>query len=161
MSVILMRNKAVEVEPLSDGTQAVYWRLADDLLDLCIKLVVKPPDLDIISAEANVIRSPHNEGVSASELIKKIVGVRVGPGLRKIVRGLMGGADANIELTEGILECCNAVILNLTRPNLQSGIEVKSVPEEELIETFRTAIKSNPSLKSNCIAFANDSPIMQ
>ena len=54
MSFAFMRNKLVEVEPLPDGLLAVYWHLADDLQDLEIELRVRPPDLEIIAADAGV-----------------------------------------------------------------------------------------------------------
>ena len=56
MTIRFLRNKVVEVEPLSDGSLAVSWRLTDDLLKAEINLKVQPPDLEIVEAEAKLER---------------------------------------------------------------------------------------------------------
>ncbi|MDY6933493.1 MAG: DUF2889 domain-containing protein [Spirochaetota bacterium] len=161
MTVSFIRNKIVEVEPLPEGALSISWRLTDDLHDFNIQLTVQQPDLEITSAKADVRRSPHQDGVSALELIQNVIGVRIGPGLRKIVIGLMGGKKGNVDLTEGVLECCNAVILNYTLPGIRLGDSMKDATEEERIAGARAMLKSNPRLKQSCIAFADDSPIMK
>jgi hypothetical protein len=155
MSVAFMRNKLVEVEPLPDGVLAVFWRLADDLLDLEIELSVRPPDLEIIAADARVKRSPFRDGISAQELIQRAVGVRVGPGLRKIVRGLVGGGAGSPELTEGVLECANAVILHFTRPTIGARGSI-DIPEEDWPKAVPVALEANPRLRNSCIAFIEE-----
>ena len=72
MRLRFLRNKVVEVEPLSDGSLAVSWRLTDDLLKAEINLKVQPPDLEILDAKANLERLVPEEWLSASELIKKV-----------------------------------------------------------------------------------------
>ena len=98
------------------------------------------------------------DGLSAQELIQRAVGVRVGPGLRKIVRGLVGGSAGSPELTEGVLECANAVILHFTRPGIQAG---EMLDGETLIAATRAMLTTNPRLIRSCVAFQDDSPIMQ
>ena len=56
MTIRFLRNKVVEVEPFSDGSLAVSWRLTDDLLKAEINLKVQPPDLEIVEAEAKLER---------------------------------------------------------------------------------------------------------
>ena len=103
MTIRFLRNKVVEVEPLSDGSLAVAWRLTDDLLRAEVDLRVQPPDLEILEAEARLERLPLKEWASAPELIKKVEGVRVGPGLRKIVAGLLGGPQGCSLLVHAVL----------------------------------------------------------
>jgi hypothetical protein len=158
MRLRFLRNKLVEVEPLSDGSLAVLWRLTDDLLKAEINLKVLPPDLEILEAEAKLERHVQKEWSSAPELIKKVVGVRVGPGLRKIVRGLLGGPKGCPVLVDGVLESANAVILHFTRPGLQM---VDRLEDEEKLAITREMLKNNPRLVGSCIAFQDDSPIMQ
>ncbi|NPU84316.1 MAG: DUF2889 domain-containing protein [Syntrophaceae bacterium] len=161
MTVAFMRNKMVEVEPLPTGNLAVYWRLSDDLIDVDMTLTFQLPDLEIVDAAAHVRRSPHREGVKAGEVIRKMIGVRVGGGLRKIVRGLMGGDGGNIDLTEGVLECCNAVILNFTLPGIQEFEKYTYTTEEERLAPVRAMLQANPRLYRSCVAFAEDSPIVR
>jgi hypothetical protein len=158
MTIRFLRNKVVEVEPLSDGDLAVSWRLTDDLLKAEVGLRVRPPDLEIIEAEAKLERLPLKAWSSAPELIKKIEGVRVGPGLRKIVSGLLGGPDGCSVLVHAVLEASNAVILHFTRPGLQAGEKLEG---ETMIAATRAMLKANPRLIRSCIAFQDDSPIMQ
>ncbi|MGD9194308.1 MAG: hypothetical protein PVH58_20470, partial [Desulfobacterales bacterium] len=56
MTIRFLRNKVVEVEPQSDGSLVVSWRLTDDLLKASVTLTVQPPDLEIIEAEAKMER---------------------------------------------------------------------------------------------------------
>ena len=160
MTVAFMRNKMVEVEPSAEDMVAVHWRLTDDLTDVEMKFVFQLPDLEITEAQANVKRSLYREGVDAPAAVSKVIGVRVGPGLRKIVRGLMGGSTGSIDLTEGVLDCCNAVILHFTLPGIQAGEQYRDITDEERINFMREMVKGNPRLPRSCIAFADDSPIM-
>ena len=160
MTVAFMRNKLVEAEPLGEDAVAVHWRLTDDLVDVEMSLTFALPDLEITAAAAEVRRSLFRDGTDAETALGKAVGVRIGPGLRKIVRGLVGGPGGNIDLTEGILECCNAVILHFTLPGIEAGEVYRDAPEEQRIAHMREMVKANPRLPRSCIAFADDSPIM-
>jgi len=158
MTIRFLRNKVVEVEPLSDGSLAVSWRLTDELLKAEVDLRVQPPDLEIVEAKVELTRFPLKEWASAPELIKKVEGVRVGPGLRKIVAGLLGGPQGCPLLVHAVLEASNAVILHFTRPGLQAA---EGIEDQALIAATREMLRANPRLVRSCIAFQDDSPIMQ
>ena len=158
MTVRFLRNKVVEVEPQSDGSLAVSWRLSDDLLKAEVNLKIQLPDLEIVEAEAKLARLVPRAWSSAGELIKKVEGVRIGPGLRKIVQGLLDGPEGCALLAHAVLESANAVILNFTRPVVQAGEKLEG---EEKLENLREMVKANPRLIRSCVAFQDDSPIMQ
>ena len=158
MTLSFMRNKIVEVEPQSDGSLSISWRLVDILTEMEMAVKVQPPDLEITEAKARILRSPHGECSSAPHTLQKIVGVRVGPGLRKIAGGLMGGAGGCAELMEGVLECANAAILHFTVPQIQANARGT---EEERKKRYQDMLRFNPRLVRSCIAFADDSPLMQ
>ena len=158
MTIRFLRNKIVEVDPLPDGSLAVSWRLTDDLLKAEVNLRVQPPDLEIVQAEAALDRLVPKAWSAAPELIKKIEGVRVGAGLRKIVQGLLGGPNGCSVLVPAVLESANAIILHFTRPVIQVG---ESLEGEEKLANLREMIKNNPRLVRSCVAFQDDSPIMQ
>ena len=42
MTIRFLRNKVVEVEPQTDGSLVVDWRLTDDLLKASLTLTVQP-----------------------------------------------------------------------------------------------------------------------
>ncbi len=158
MTIRFLRNKVVEVEPLADGTIRTSWRLTDDLLQADVNLKVQPPDLEIVQAEARLERLVPNAWRSAPELIKKIEGVRVGSGLRKIVQRLLGGKSGCPILAQAVLESSNAVILHFTRPVLQAGERLEGEDEQTF---FRHVVKNNPRRVRSCVAFQDDSPIME
>ena len=158
MTIRFLRNKVVEVCPLSDGSLAVSWRLTDDLLKAEVNLKLQPPDLEIVQAEAVLDRLVPKNWSTAPELIKKIEGVRVGAGLRKIVQGLLGGPNGCSVLVQAVLESANAIILHFTRPVIQVGERLEG---EEKLANLREMIKNNPRLVRSCVAFQDDSPIMQ
>jgi len=158
MILRFLRNKVVEVEPQPDGIIAVSWRLTDDLLTAEIDLKVQLPDLEIVKAEAKLGRLIPRAWSAAPGLIKKIEGVRVGAGLRKIVQGLLGGPQGCPVLAQAVLESANAIILNFTRPVVQAG---EQLGDGEKLNFLRDMVKDNPRLVRSCIAFQDDSPIMQ
>jgi hypothetical protein len=158
MTIRFLRNKVVEVEPQSDGSLAVSWRLTDDLLKAEVNITVQPPDLEITAAAADLDRLVPRAWSSAPELIKKIEGVRIGSGLRKIVKGLLDGPQGCPILAQAVLESANAVILHFTRSGLQAG---ERLAGEEELNFLREMIKNNPRLVRSCVAFQDDSPIMQ
>ena len=158
MTIRFLRNKVVEVEPLPDGSIAISWRLADDLLKAEINIKVQLPDLEIVEAEAALGRLVPGAWSSAPELVKKIEGVRIGAGLRKIVQGLLGGPLGCSILVQAVLECANAAILHFTRPGLQMG---ENLDDDEQLKFLRDMIKNNPRLVRSCVAFQDNSPIMK
>jgi hypothetical protein len=156
MTLKFLRNKVVEVEAKSNGALGVSWRLTDDLLKAEIELVVQAPDLEILEATATFSRFVPEDCRDAPALIEDIEGVNIGPGLRKIVHGLLGEGSI---LSHGVLECCNAVILHFTRPGIEFGESITD-PAEKLAMT-RSMVSSNPRLVKSCIAFQDGSPIME
>jgi len=158
MTIRFLRNKVVEVTSLPDGSLAVSWRLTDDLLKAEVNLTVQPPDLEIVQAEVGLDRLVPRGWSTAPQLIKKIEGVRVGAGLRKIVLGLLGGPSGCSILVDAVLESANAVILHFTRPILQVG---ECLAGDEKMANLREMIKNNPRLIRSCVSFQDASPIMQ
>lgn len=158
MTIRFLRNKVVEVKPQTDGSIAVSWRLTDDLLRAEINITVQPPDLEIVDATAELDRLAPNAWSNAGELIKKIEGVRVGAGLRKIVTGLLGGPQGCPLLVYAVLESANAVILHFTRPFLQVSEKLEG---DEMLASLKEMVKNNPRLVRSCVAFQDESPIMQ
>ena len=158
MTIRFLRSKVVEISPLPDGCLAVSWRLTDDLLKAEVNLTVQPPDLEIVQAEVLLDRLVPREWSTAAHLIKKIEGVRVGGGLRKIVQGLLGGPTGCSVLVHAVLESANAVILHFTRPVVQAG---ESLDGDKKLAYLREMVQNNPRLVQSCVAFQEDSPIMQ
>ena len=158
MTIRFLRNKVVEVTPLPDGSLAVSWRLTDDLLKAEVNLTIQPPDLEITQAEVELDRLVPRAWSTAPQLIKKIEGVRVGAGLRKIVLGLLGGPDGCSLLVDAVLESANAVILHFTRPVIQVGEYLEG--DEKMSHLRVINFLFHPNMRC-CVSFQDDSPIMQ
>ena len=157
MTIRFLRNKVVEVSPQSAGSIAVSWRQTDDLLKAEVNITVQLPDLEIVAATAELGRLVPRPWSEAGELIKKIEGVRVGAGLRKIVQGLLGGPQGCPVLVHAVLESANAVILHFTRPVLEVS---ENLEGDEMLASLKEMVKNNPRLVRSCVAFQDDSPIM-
>jgi hypothetical protein len=158
MTLAYIRNKVVAVEPMEEGNLLITWRLVDSLTEAEIRMKVRLPDLEITEARSRLERSPHPECAAALDSVQKVVGVRVGPGLRKIVHGLMRGSAGCAELIEGILECANAAILHFTVPQVEANAKGS---EEERRKRYQDMLRFNPRLARSCIAFADDSPLLE
>ncbi|MBW2367697.1 MAG: DUF2889 domain-containing protein [Deltaproteobacteria bacterium] len=159
MTLKFLRNKVIEVTPRPEGDFVVSWRLTDDLFKVEVQLIVAPPDLEITEADAVFERYVPASWRDAAEKIKKIEGVSIGSGLRKITAGLLGGEQGCPMLVDAVLECCNAVILYFTRPNIELGESITD-PDQKTA-ALREMIQSNPRLVRSCISFQDDSPIMK
>jgi len=158
MTVSFLRSKTVTVETIADGELKVIWRLIDDLTDAELTMVVKPPDLAITAAEARFQRFTHPGYDGAADALPKVVGVRIGPGLRKIVAGLLPSAPGADELVEAVLESCNAVILHFTLPHIRAG---EGLSPEELREANKRMLEMNPRMLGSCVAWQPGSPLLE
>ncbi|MBW1681327.1 MAG: DUF2889 domain-containing protein [Deltaproteobacteria bacterium] len=158
MILDFIRNKIVEVEPQPDGSVSVNWRLKDSLMDVNVKILIQTPELEIKEARAEMKRPFLQNCLPAQDRIEKIVGVRVGAGLRKIAAGLLGGDEGCDVLKAAVLESCNAAILHFTRYTLQAG---DGLSDEEKLAGARANLEANPRMAGSCVVYAEGSPVME
>ncbi|MFH0957623.1 MAG: hypothetical protein V1897_02870 [Pseudomonadota bacterium] len=159
MTLKYLRTKVVDVQPEANGNLKVSWRLIDDLSIAEVTLIIEPPELEIIKAEARWERNSAMPKGNEAQSISRIEGISIGPGLRKILAGLLTQGNSGSCLMDAVLECGNAVILHYTRPRIEQ-MESISDPDAKL-EATREWVKSNPRLVRSCISFQDDSPIMK
>lgn len=84
------RNRCTEVEQIDDQTIRSACHLQDTLIDAFVEIEVRLPDLEITGVKGEVRRSYQKECLNLSESLEKVVGVRVGPGVLEIIKGLIG-----------------------------------------------------------------------
>lgn len=151
------RNRSVNVEQLDEQTLRASCRLQDPLVEAYVEILVKLPDLEITGATGQISRSPESREMDASESLRKVVGVRVGPGLKKILKGVMGNSAIEKQLTFMVEECCGGVILTFTKEVLRQA------PKDKFAERdyFNLFVRSNPRLYNSCAAFAPGSPLVE
>jgi hypothetical protein len=151
------RNRCTSVEQVDGRTVRSSCRLQDTVMDALVEVTVKIPDLEITGIKGEVRRSEEKVHPAPFDLLQKAVGVRIGPGMVKIVKGLVGAQQDLDELVFMIEECCQAVILSFTKNEL-----AKAPGEEKEARAFyERLLTENPRLYNSCIAFAPDSPLVQ
>jgi hypothetical protein len=151
------RNRCTSIEQIDDQTLRSCCRLQDTLTDARVEIRVKLPDLEIIHAEGKFRRTYRRECQNASDALQKVVGVRIGSGMTKIIKGLLAEITDCRELAFMVEECCHAVILSFTKGTLNA---VPEAPEEKK-EFFSNMVKENIRLYNRCAAFAPGSSIVE
>ena len=150
------RNNATTVEQPDEQTMVSSCCLQDTLTDLRLVIHVKTPHLEITDIQGEISRSSEPEDPHIHETLRKVIGVRVGPGIKKIVTGLMGTSAIEKKLVFMIGECCNGIILSFTKQVLLSAPEDK----EKERDYFANMVKNSPRLYNSCAALSPESPLM-
>jgi hypothetical protein len=149
------RNRCTTVESIAEQTLLARCRLQDTTMDLSVEVTVILPDIEIADIKGEVFRSPYQRDFQALESLKTVVGVRVGPGLKKIISGLMGEAEGKSQLAFMVEECCNAVIISFTRQQMSDRVQ-----DGNYEEYFYNLARENPRMYNRCAAFAPGSPLV-
>jgi hypothetical protein len=115
------------------------------------------PDLEITAVKGKVRRTYRKECLDSTEFLQKVIGVRIGPGMLEIIKGLLGENTDCQELIFMVQECCHAVILSLTKDILLKAPE----DQEGKIKFFSEMVRSNIRLYNRCAAFAPGSRLVE
>ena len=159
-------NILTTVETLEPGLWRVVTRSEDNLFSAEVALQVGAPALDIRSAELTVKRDVMGLVPDLSEAAEELIGVRVGPGMTKIVRALVRGENGSDRVAELVLEAMEMLVNALTVPELRKAIQAAGEPtrfEHDGPKVFLNdvvigdealnAMADNPRLKDSCAAF--------
>lgn len=159
-------NSLTTVEESEKGCWKIVSQVNDDLFGAELTLEVKAPALDIRKANLDVRRDFLGLTPPLVDAILKLVGVRVGPGMTKIVRSLLGGPLGSNRVAEMVLEAMEMLINAITVPELRKANEIGGQPyrpdtdgpkiflNDRVIgaETAKL-MAGNPRLKDSCAAF--------
>jgi hypothetical protein len=150
------RNRCTIVETVDERTTRSTCRVQDTLREASVEVLVRTPDLEIVDIRGSVRQSAQAAAKDFSEDLHRVIGTRVGPGIKKIIRGLLGGLTLAETWTSLLEECCNGVIMVFTKEVLLQA------PQDRAGERdfFRTMVQANPRLYNSCAALAADSPLM-
>ncbi|MCK5680595.1 hypothetical protein KAI46_07285 [bacterium] len=149
-------NRSTNVEKLADGNLLSVCRLRDSFSDAEIRMVVKMPDLEIAEISGNFRHAYLDEVEVLNDLLQKLLGVRVGAGMLKIIKGLLGSAENLDQITYMVEEACHGVILHLTKKVLLKA------PDDEAGQQifYSKMVKKSIRLYDRCAAFAKGSPLV-
>ena len=159
-------NNLTTVQTVEQGLWRVVARCDDNLFSAEAAIEVKAPALDIRRAELTVRRDVVGLVPDLSESAQELIGVRVGPGMTKIVRAVLGGENGSDRVAELVLEAMEMLVNALTVPELRKAMstagEAARFEQDGPIvflndvvigeQTIRM-MADNPRLKDSCAAF--------
>ena len=168
MIVDFQMNNLTTVEMIAQGSWRVISRSEDDLFSAEVVLDVKSPALDIRQAKVEVKRDVLGLVQDLSTATDKLIGVRVGPGMTKIVRAVLGGENGSNRLAELVLDSMEMLINAITVPELRKANEMAGVPfksesdgpkvylnDRVIGEEMVRLMAGNPRMKDSCAAFGD------
>lgn len=157
--LIFSRNRSTVVEKVSAECMRSSCVMRDTLTDARIEVTVELPDLEITQVHHQIRRSKHPIGPEAEAMLQHALGVRIGPGMLKIIQGLGGNQQTYRELFFMLEECCQAIILSFTKEVL---VQSPRPTEAEASRAFyNEMVRENIRLYNRCAAFAQGSPLVE
>jgi hypothetical protein len=151
------RNRCTNVEIVDDQTLIATCTLQDSLTEAFVRITVKLPELEIVQADGKFTRTHRAKDTDVTAALDKIAGVRIGAGMKKIIRGLVGEVTDCQALPVLVEEACHGVILAFTKDML--ALVPKEAEQEK--EFFTRMVKENIRLYNRCAAFAPGSPLVE
>jgi len=151
------RNRCTSVEIIDDQIIKSSCHLQDTLTEAFVEITAQLPDLEIVAAKGDVRRTYRKECLDSTESLQKVIGVRIGPGMLEITKGLLGENTECKELIFMVQECCHGVILSLTKDILLKAPE----DLEGKTEFFSEMVRNNIRLYNRCAAFAAGSRLVE
>lgn len=158
MILSYVRNKHCTAIDQPGGTILARAAVEETFFSAEVEMVVSVPGLEIRSVKADIGRCFADRCRHGVPLAKKAEGLRVGPGIIKLVNGEVGGSGGCPRLADLILECCEQVILRFTVDPLKMILNMKG---QEMVEAYKLFLGQNPRLAGSCIAFAEGSPLRE
>jgi len=155
--LVFSRNRCTFVERIDDRIFRATCRVQDTLWEAWVEILIKAPDLEIVQIKGEIKRSPEEKKIDVTDSLQKLAGSRVGPGIKKIIRGFLGHLAHVEQVATLVDECCNGVILSFTK-NVLANAPVDRAGEREF---FAGMVRANPRLYNSCAALSADSPLME
>ena len=150
------RLRSTKVEQIRDDLLKSICHLQDNTQEAILEMLVQLPDLEIKKVQAKAKKK--NEWEHLPEfLFKGIVGSRIGPGIFKIIKGVISLNYRQIPFM--MEECCRGIILSFTKQDLMSS--PRPDDDEEAIEYYANMVRENVRLYDRCAAFAPGSRIVK
>jgi hypothetical protein len=159
-------NNLTTVEQVGKGLWRIVARSEDNLFSGEVTLDVKMPALDIRTARLDAARDELGLVPDLAEAAEKLVGVRVGPGMTKIIRGIVADEAGSPRMAELVLEAMEMLVNALTVGQLRQVAQGSGEPvklESDGPKVFLNDVlmgdeqikmmADNPRLKDSCVAF--------
>jgi len=151
------RNRCTCVEQIDDQTMRSTCRLQDTFMEAFVEITVKLPGLEITGVRGEVVRDSKASCPEPTDFLRKATGVRIGPSMQKIFKGLLGGDGSGGQLIFMLEECCHGVILSFTK----GTVEKFPQDDREAIEYLADDVRKHIRLYNRCAAFGPGSRIVE
>lgn len=151
------RSRTTSTEQVEPGLLKTVCRLNDAFTEMRVEVLIKLPDMEITDVKGVIDRCFNPSERRALEQIPKVAGVRVGPGMTKIFKGLVGDEAADSQLLFMVEEACHGVILSSTKDMVAMAPNEDDLPAD----LFREMAKANTRLIGRCAAYAPGSPMVE
>lgn len=155
--LLFSRNRSTSVKKIDEDTLRAVCSLRDNFIDAFLEITVRMPDLDIIKIKAKIQRDDIDSFPKDLEILQKAVGIRIGSGVLKIIKGLIGSEEGYGQPAFMLEECCQAVILVFTKDDLA----IRTDDDDETIAFYRNMVRKNTRLLNRCAAFAPGSALVE
>lgn len=149
-------NRCTSVEKINENDLLSVCRIRDTFTDAEVRIVVKMPDMEIAEISGH-FRHAYLDAVDGLDArLQKVLGVRVGTGMLKIIKGLLGEDENCDQLVYMVEECCHGVILTLTKKVLLKA------PDDEAgkFAFYSNMVKKSIRLYDRCAGFAKGTPLV-
>ena len=152
------RTKYVTLDRPAKDKVVAHGILEDYIYAMELDVEFSFPDCEITAITGKMRRYTTPECPSADKILQSAVGMRIEPGLTDRVKKEIGRAGCRHYATL-LLECCHAVIsasIGFARQDLED--EGHSAEDDDV---RRRLLARAPHLKNSCMAYSQESPLMQ
>jgi len=144
------------VEPLAADRLLSVCRLRDEQTVAEVRLTAALPGLEILELGAEFEFARLRPPADLKERLARLVGVRVGSGMLKIIPGLIGPEEGCRQPIYMVEECCHGIILSLTRKVLLAAPD----DPEGRFTFYSGLVEKSIRLYDRCAAYAAGTPLV-
>ena len=153
MQHIYSCTKNVAIVPIEGDRFAIKASLQDPVHEVYAEVEIRHPSLEILDASAEIRRAPFTEVCNmTSANMKKLIGLRVGPGFNQKSRDAIAGSDGCHRLGDLMAEIATAAYqLHFiqffgSNPNVLGHEDVP-------VQRRRAALENIPGLRNTCFVY--------
>ncbi|MBN2809559.1 MAG: DUF2889 domain-containing protein [Deltaproteobacteria bacterium] len=149
-------NRCTSVDKVNGTDLLSVCRVRDTFTDAEIRIVVKMPDMEIVEISGHFRHAYLDAVEDLDSRLQKVLGVRVGTGMLKIIKGLLGEEENCDQLVYMVEECCHGIILTLTKKVLLKA------PDDEVgkFAFYSNMVKKSIRLYDRCAGFGKGTPLV-
>lgn len=126
------RVKSCSVDEMDNELYQASGTFIDTYHEINLTLHVKRNNLEIVWAKAEMVRIPDADCAEAQKQDRLLVGLKIGPGLRKALQNTVGNEQGCTHLADLALDLVKAVIV----ANNKAGEPFLS--EQEIVDKYST-----------------------